>query len=110
MAEVKYEEVYLHEYETVSAATAGIARYLQFFITRLRALDRQIPDTVYFTSLLRTVACLTRRDPLIPPRQVSPFWFTSFTLIGGSIGYNFILTEPSMRYALILRRSWMHSH
>ena len=50
---MKYEEVYLHAYETVSAAKAGIARYLQFFNTRRphSALDRQTPDTVYFSSL-----------------------------------------------------------
>jgi putative transposase len=50
---VKYEEVYLHAYETVSAARAGIARYMTFFNTRRphSALDRRTPDTVYFGSL-----------------------------------------------------------
>jgi putative transposase len=50
---VKYEEVYLHAYESVSAARHGIARYMQFFNTRRphSALDRRTPDTVYFGSL-----------------------------------------------------------
>ena len=50
---IKYEEVYLHAYESVSAARAGIARYLQFFNTRRphSALDRRTPDAVYFESL-----------------------------------------------------------
>jgi putative transposase len=50
---VKYEEVYLHAYESVSAAKAGIGKYLAFFNTRRphTSLDRQTPDTVYFKSL-----------------------------------------------------------
>lgn len=50
---VKYEEVYLHAYESVTAARNGIARYMQFFNTRRphTALDRRTPDAVYFDSL-----------------------------------------------------------
>jgi putative transposase len=50
---IKYEEVYLHAYESVSAARAGIARYIQFFNARRphSALDRRTPDAVYFESL-----------------------------------------------------------
>jgi putative transposase len=50
---VKYEEVYLHAYESVSAAKAGIGKYLAFFNMRRphTSLDRQTPDTVYFKSL-----------------------------------------------------------
>jgi putative transposase len=50
---VKYEEVYLHAYESVSAAKAGIGRYFAFYNTRRphTALDRQTPDHVYFKSL-----------------------------------------------------------
>jgi putative transposase len=50
---VKYEEVYLRAYESVSAAKAGIGRYLEFFNVRRphSSLDRQTPDTVYFKSL-----------------------------------------------------------
>lgn len=50
---IKYEEVYLHAYNTVSDARAGISRYIQFFNTRRlhSALDRRTPDAVYFSSL-----------------------------------------------------------
>lgn len=50
---VKYEEVYLHAYESVSAAKAGIGGYFAFFNTRRphSSLDRQTPDTVYFKNL-----------------------------------------------------------
>lgn len=50
---IKYEEVYLHAYENVSAARAGITCYIQFFNTRRphSALDRRAPDAVYFDSL-----------------------------------------------------------
>jgi putative transposase len=50
---IKYEEVYLHAYDSVSDAKAGIARYLGFYNSRRphRSLDGQTPDTVYFNSL-----------------------------------------------------------
>jgi putative transposase len=50
---VKYEEVYLRAYDTVSTARAGLARYFQFYNTRRphTALDRRTPDAVYFESL-----------------------------------------------------------
>jgi len=50
---IKYEEVYLHAYDSVSAAKAGIARYVSFYNSRRphKALDRQTPDTVYFDLL-----------------------------------------------------------
>jgi putative transposase len=50
---VKYEEVYLHAYDTVASARSGLARYIAFFNTRRphTALDRRTPDTVYFQSL-----------------------------------------------------------
>jgi len=49
----KYEEVYLHAYDTVSDAKAGLARYIDFYNRRRphRALDGTTPDTVYFDSL-----------------------------------------------------------
>ena len=49
---IKYEEVYLHAYDSVSAAKAGIARYVQFYNTHRphASLDRRTPDTVYFTT------------------------------------------------------------
>lgn len=50
---IKYEEVYLHAYETVSAARAGIGRYIEFFNTRRphSSLAARTPDVVYFESL-----------------------------------------------------------
>jgi putative transposase len=50
---VKYEEVYLHAYDTVSAAKAGLDRYFQFYNSRRphSSLDRQTPDQFYFDTL-----------------------------------------------------------
>jgi putative transposase len=50
---VKYEEVYLRAYDTVSDARASLARYFAFFNTRRphTSLDRRTPDAVYFESL-----------------------------------------------------------
>jgi putative transposase len=55
---IKYEEVYLHAYDSVSAARAGIARYAAFYNQRRphRALDGATPDAVYFTSLPAALA------------------------------------------------------
>jgi putative transposase len=48
---IKYEEVYLYAYDTVSDARAGIARYVTFYNQRRphRSLDGRTPDHVYFT-------------------------------------------------------------
>ena len=50
---IKYEEVYLHAYDTVADAKAGLARYIDFYNRRRphRALDGVTPDTVYFDLL-----------------------------------------------------------
>ncbi|MGO1163729.1 IS3 family transposase [Brucella sp. C7-11G] len=50
---IKYEEVYLHAYKTVSEARTGIGRYLNFYNSRRThsSLDRQTPDQVYFNAL-----------------------------------------------------------
>ena len=50
---IKYEEVYLHAYETVSAAHQGLERYLRFYNqTRPhRTLDGRTPNGVYFDNL-----------------------------------------------------------
>ena len=50
---IKYEEVYLHAYESVPAAKAGLGRYITFYNTRRphASLDRRTPDEVYFESL-----------------------------------------------------------
>ena len=50
---VKYEEVYLHAYDTVSQARASIARYIDFY-NRTRphsSLDKKTPDEFYFATL-----------------------------------------------------------
>ena len=49
---LKYEEVYLHAYESASQARAGIGRYIAFYNgTRPHsALDGRTPDAAYFTS------------------------------------------------------------
>ncbi|MFY4727530.1 integrase core domain-containing protein, partial [Nitrospira sp. BLG_2] len=46
---IKYEEIYLYAYDTVSAAHQGLARYVLFYNqTRPhRALKGQTPDHVY---------------------------------------------------------------
>jgi putative transposase len=47
---LKYEEVYLHAYETVHDAHQGVARYVAFYnqIRPHRALDGRTPDRVYW--------------------------------------------------------------
>jgi putative transposase len=47
---IKYEEIYLHAYDTVSEARSGIGRYIQFFNNRRphSSLQSQTPDQVYF--------------------------------------------------------------
>ncbi len=46
---VKYEEVYLHAYEGVAAARAGLGRYFRFYNAERRhqGLGRRTPDAVY---------------------------------------------------------------
>ena len=56
---VKYEEVYLRAYDSVSEAQRSIGRYLDFYNARRPhgALDRRTPDHAYFNPLpLRTAA------------------------------------------------------
>ena len=55
---IKYEEVYLRAYDTVSDARASIGRYLAFYNGRRphSSLDRQTPDQAYFTRLPQSVA------------------------------------------------------
>jgi putative transposase len=49
---IKYEEVYLHAYESVSAAKAGVGRYLDFYNRRRphTALGDRTPDEACFHS------------------------------------------------------------
>jgi putative transposase len=55
---IKYEEVYLRAYDTVSQARASIGRYLAFYNGQRphSALDRQTPDQAYFTRLPHSAA------------------------------------------------------
>ena len=50
---VKYEEVYLKAYDSVSDAKAGLGNYLNFYNTRRphQSLDGTTPDTIYFAGL-----------------------------------------------------------
>jgi putative transposase len=50
---VKYEEVYLHAYDSVGEARVSIGRYLDFYNTRRphSSLDGTTPDQAYFTTL-----------------------------------------------------------
>jgi putative transposase len=49
---VKYEEVYLHAYDSVAAAKAGIGRWISFYNGRRphSSLDGRTPDQAYFGS------------------------------------------------------------
>jgi putative transposase len=57
---IKYEEVYLHAYESVGQAKAGIAHYIDFYNSRRphSSLDKSTPDEFYFATLpkLKAVA------------------------------------------------------
>ena len=55
---VKYEEIYLHGYNTVSDARQALTRYFNFYNRRRphSTLDDQTPDTAYFTQPPLTAA------------------------------------------------------
>jgi len=56
---IKYEEVYLHAYDSVAEARRSIGRYLEFYNARRphTALDQRTPDQAYFDRRpLRTAA------------------------------------------------------
>lgn len=68
---LKYENVYLHAYETVAAARTGITKYLEFFNTARphSSLGGKTPDTIYFSlGQLQKAALL---NPCYPPRRAS---------------------------------------
>ena len=55
---VKWEEVYLRAYDTVSEARTSVGRYLEFY-KRGRphsSLDRRTPDQAYFNRLPHVAA------------------------------------------------------
>jgi putative transposase len=51
---VKYEEVYLHAYDSVAEVRQGLQRYFTFYNERRphSSLDGKTPDSVYFDTLL----------------------------------------------------------
>lgn len=55
---IKYEEVYLRAYASVSEARAGIGRYIGFYNQRRphSSLDGRTPDQAYFNPLLPDLA------------------------------------------------------
>ena len=50
---IKYDEVYIHAYESVSEARASIGRFIGFYNARRphSSLDRKTPDQAYFDGL-----------------------------------------------------------
>ena len=50
---IKYEEVYLHAYDSVAQAKLGIARYISFYNTARPhlSLDKKTPVEFYFATL-----------------------------------------------------------
>lgn len=50
---IKYDEVYLHAYDSVSQAKASLTKFITFYNSGRphSSLDGQTPDSVYFTSL-----------------------------------------------------------
>ena len=55
---VKYEEIYLHGYESVSEVRQALARYFDFYNRRRphSTLDGKTPDTAYFNPSLLAAA------------------------------------------------------
>jgi putative transposase len=55
---VKYEEVYLHAYDTVSDSRLGLGRYFDLYNRRRphSSLGRKTPDQVYFSQQPLTLA------------------------------------------------------
>jgi putative transposase len=50
---IKYEEIYLHAYDSVGQAKTAIARYIDFYNTARphSSLDKKTPDEFYFATL-----------------------------------------------------------
>lgn len=50
---IKYEEIYLHAYNSVSAARCGIGKHIELYNASgpHSTLDKSTPDEYYFASL-----------------------------------------------------------
>ena len=50
---IKYEEVYLHAYDSVGQAKTGLARYIDFYNSKRphSSLHKNTPDEFYFATL-----------------------------------------------------------
>ena len=79
MTSIKYEEVYLRAYESVSEARASIGRYLNFYNGRRphASLDGSTPDQAYFDPLPFWYAPLCITSALWNPCKMS--WLGSGT-------------------------------
>ena len=55
---VKYEEVYLRAYDSITGARASLGRYFKFYNTERRhqSLDRRTPESVYYESAVSLAA------------------------------------------------------
>ena len=55
---VKYEEVYLWAYDSITGARASLGRYFKFYNTERRhqSLDRRTPESVYYESAVSLAA------------------------------------------------------
>jgi len=105
---VKYEEVYLRAYETVSAARSGLARYFQFYNTRRphSALDRPHARCRVFRSAARS---RWQREPqgrpLIGARFAVQVGEATSVVIAPS-AFGRWLAFPDRRSSALLCRSW----
>jgi hypothetical protein len=70
---VKYEEVYLHAYDSVAATKDGIEKYFAFYNGRRphTALDRDTPDAVT-SARSRSRRLPNRRSSTYPGRESCP--------------------------------------
>ena len=69
---IKYEEVYLHGYESVSDAKAAIARYIEFYNSRRphSSLDKKTPDEFASPPWTTPAPMSTHRASLIEASSV----------------------------------------
>ncbi|QPD03646.1 MAG: transposase [Candidatus Nitrospira kreftii] len=91
---LKYEEVYLHAYETIHDAQQGVTRYMTFYNQSRphRALDGRTPDRVYYDHLPAPADChagIIGQAPLMNGKMLSkeaePPLFSKCLLDAGSL-------------------------